>query len=83
MTRRILALYKDRRDLRLVAVVLGHTGLRSKMVSKAPLPEDADAALEVTWASAAGGQGEAAGREVPAASHPPSSTCTTPAGCCR
>jgi len=44
-----LALWKQTRDLRVVAAQLGHQDLRSTMIYTAPLPEDLDAALNATW----------------------------------
>lgn len=44
-----LALWKQTKDLRVVAAQLGHQDLRSTMIYTAPLPEDVDAALDSTW----------------------------------
>ncbi len=46
-----IALYQERRDLRVVAAQLGHRDLRSTMVYTQPLPEELDAALDATWPS--------------------------------
>jgi integrase len=44
-----LALWKETKDLRVVAAQLGHADLRSTMIYTQPLPEDVDAALDATW----------------------------------
>jgi len=44
-----LQLWKDKKDLRLVAAQLGPADLRSTMVYTQPLPEDVDEALDATW----------------------------------